>query len=140
MRLDAARGLELLEQSDHGVLATVHPGRGVDAVPVCFVIDGGRVAIPVDTVKPKASVELQRVANLEGDPRAVLLCDHWDRSDWSRLWWVRVSLVRTSVTADERFRLEQLLGRKYLQYEQRPFADLLVLRMGPVTGWSASDR
>ena len=30
--------------------------------------------------------------NLEADPRATLLVEHWDRSDWSRLWWVRAEL------------------------------------------------
>ena len=61
------------------MLATRHPDRGVDAVPVCFVVDRTRVAVPVDLVKPKSSPSLQRNRNLDDDPRAVLLCDHWDR-------------------------------------------------------------
>ena len=32
------------------------------------------------------------VPNLEADPRATLLVDHWDRDDWSQLWWVRIGL------------------------------------------------
>ena len=34
MRLSAERARERLVAHDHGVLATVHPVRGVDAVPV----------------------------------------------------------------------------------------------------------
>jgi hypothetical protein len=118
------------------VLATRHESRGVDAVPVCFVVDGGRVAVPVDLVKPKASSLLQRVRNLDADPRAVLLCDHWDPADWSRLWWVRASLVRIAVEPDDRRGLGSLLGLKYRQYEDQPFADLLVFEVTGLAGWS----
>ena len=82
-----------LTAHDHGILCTVHAERGVDAVPVVYVVDeDGYVGVPVDRVKPKASVRLQRERNLEADPRATLLVEHWDRDDWSRLWWVRAEL------------------------------------------------
>ena len=70
MRLDHDSALRLLAESDHGVLSTVHPDRGVDAVPAVYVIDDGYVGVPVDRVKPKASTRLQRERNLEADPRA----------------------------------------------------------------------
>ena len=50
------------------------------------------MGVPVDRVKPKSSSRLQRQRNLEADPRAALLVEHWDRGDWSRLWWVRAEL------------------------------------------------
>src|SRR4029453_5613504 len=81
-----------LAAHDHGVLCTVHAERGVDAVPVVYAIDGDYLGVPVDRVKPKASTRLQRERNLEADPRATLLVDHWDPGDWSRLWWVRAEL------------------------------------------------
>ena len=42
--------------------------------------------------------------NLDDDPRAALLCDHWDPVDWSRLWWVRASMTedRRRAGGDER--------------------------------------
>ncbi|MEN3274096.1 MAG: hypothetical protein V7636_2857, partial [Actinomycetota bacterium] len=90
MRLDRDEAWSLLLTTDHGVLSTVHAERGVDAVPVVFAaIDDGQLAIPIDTVKAKSTTRLQRVANIEQDPRCVLLADHYD-DDWSRLWWVRV--------------------------------------------------
>lgn len=87
-----------LARARHGVLATVHPTRGVDAVPVVFAVadngQGPRIFLPVDTVKPKRSTRLQRVANIKADPRCVFLVDHYD-DDWSQLWWVRVHAVAT---------------------------------------------
>jgi hypothetical protein len=138
MRLGRARCQSLLHGSEHGVLATLHPQRGVDPVPVCFVVDGDRVAVPVDRMKPKSGVELQRVRNLEVDARAALLCDYWDRDDWSRLWWVRASMERTGADDEGRPRLEDGLRRKYHQYIDQDFAQLLVFRVTSLTGWSAS--
>ncbi len=87
-------------------------------------------------MKPKASDDLQRARNLDADRRAVLLCDHWDRADWSRLWWVRASLERVAAGGAERARLERLLGEKYPQYRGRPFSDVLTFRIVGLTGWS----
>ena len=71
----------------------MHAERGVDAVPVVYAVDDdGYVGVPVDRVKPKASSRLQRERNLEADPRGTLLVEHWDRDDWSQLWWVRAEL------------------------------------------------
>lgn len=93
MRLAEDEARARLAAHDHAILCTVHAERGVDAVPVAYVVDEeGYVGVPVDRVKPKASWRLQRERNLESDPRATLLVEHWDRSDWSRLWWVRAEL------------------------------------------------
>ncbi len=71
----------------------MHVERGVDAVPVAYVVDDdGYVGVPVDLVKPKTSLRLQRERNLEADSRATLLVEHWDADDWSQLWWVRAEL------------------------------------------------
>jgi hypothetical protein len=137
VKLDRASCEELLVGSEHGVLATRHPTRGVDAVPVCFVADPLRVAVPIDRIKAKASSDLQRTRNLAEDPRAALLCDHWDGVEWSRLWWVRASLELVASTAEERSVLEALLRGKYRQYQDHTFADLLVFRTTALIGWSA---
>jgi hypothetical protein len=139
MRLDAAGCEERLRRSDHGVLSTLHPDRGVDAVPACFVVVGSVLAVPVDRVKPKGSARLQRVRNLEGDPRAALLCEHWNGSDWSDLWWVRASLLRVSVGGPERSRFESLLRLKYPPYEGQPFHDVLVFRITELAGWTSAE-
>lgn len=120
---------------DHGVLSTLHPVRGVDTVPVVYAVAGDRVGMPVDEVKPKSSSRLQRVANLEADPRATLLVDHWDREDWSQLWWVRAGL-RWDPDGDVDTMADRLAG-KYAQYRDRPFTRILVFDLVDLRGWAA---
>jgi len=139
MRLTGEDALTRLTEHDHGVLCTVHPDRGADAVPCVFAVDAGFVVIPIDTVKPKASTHLQRHRNLQHDPRATLLVDQWDRDDWSRLWWVRAEL-RWQPRPDQEIvaALSSLLTRRYPQYVDAPFADVLVLQVVAVSGWAAA--
>jgi len=139
MRLATNEARARLMSHDHGILCTVHSERGVDAVPVAYAVDDdGYVGVPVDRVKPKASLRLQRERNLEADPRATLLVEHWDPVDWSRLWWVRAELRWQEDGDGGRTEgLGALLAERYVQYRDQPFAQVLVLRIGRVSGWSA---
>lgn len=139
MTLPEREALARLAAHDHGVLCTVHPERGVDAVPVVYAVEDDRLAVPIDRIKPKRSTRLQRERNLEVDPRATLLVEHWDRTDWSTLWWVRAELrwdadpspeAETSLTAR--------LVERYPQYRDRPFAKVLSFRIVATVGWSAA--
>lgn len=138
MRLTKNEARLLVERHLHGVLCTLHPDRGPDAVPVVYALgDDDHLGVPVDLVKPKVRTRLQREANLEADPRATLLIDHWDRDDWSQLWWVRAQLTWVprpdpASTAD----LERRLVQRYSQYAGAPFARVLVFRVVDLTGWS----
>ena len=140
MRLAEDRALELLRAHSHGFVATQHPERGIDVGPTVYAVVGGHLGSPVDLVKPKASLRLQRERNLEQDPRATLAIEHWDRDDWSKLWWVRAWLLwsghgpteQTEVLAD---RLSDL----FVQYRDKPFATVHVFEIVSVTGWAASD-
>lgn len=139
MRLADREARARLAAHDHGILCTMHAERGVDAVPVVYVVDDDFVGVPVDTVKPKASLRLQRERNLEADPRATLLVEHWDPDDWSRLWWVRAVLQSQSGTDAERAAaLSARLAERYPQYRDQPFARVLTLRIVGVTGWAGS--
>src|SRR4029077_5450091 len=73
MRLTEDEARTRLAAHDHGILCTVHAERGVDAVPVAYVVEDGYVGVPVDRVKPKTASRLQRERNLEADARATLL-------------------------------------------------------------------
>jgi PPOX class probable F420-dependent enzyme len=138
MRLPEDEALARLAAHDHGILCTMHAERGVDAVPVAYAVDDdGFVGVPIDMVKPKASLRLRRERNLEDDPRATLLAEHWDRDDWSRLWWVRAQLHWQADAGDRVTRLSALLAERYPQYRDQPFARVLVLRIVAITGWSA---
>ena len=137
MHLSAEEALRRAASADHGVLATLHPSRGADLVPACFALEDGWLAIPVDEVKPKRSTSLGRVRNLARDPRATLLLEQWDPVDWSRLWWVRLLLIRAEALDDVTRRLEAGLRARYSQYADAPFAELLTFRIDDVAGWSA---
>jgi PPOX class probable F420-dependent enzyme len=138
MRLAEGEARARLAAHDHGILCTIHAQRGVDAVPVAYALDDeGHVGVPVDRVKPKASLRLQRERNLEADPRATLLVEHWDADDWSRLWWVRAELRwQADADADLTAGLGARLADRYPQYRDQPFARVLVLHIVGVTGWA----
>lgn len=140
MRLTDAEALRRFTAYDHGVLATVHARRGVDAVPVVYAVHpDGFVGVPIDRVKPKASGPLQRERNLLADPRATLLVDHWDPGDWTRLWWVRAQLHgETGPSTAHVEVLSRLLAHRYPQYRDQPFDRVLVFRITDLTGWSAA--
>jgi PPOX class probable F420-dependent enzyme len=135
VRLGGDEAWERVTASDHGVLGTVHPERGVDLVPVVYTVADHTIVIPVDTVKPKETTRLQRLENIAQDPRCTLLVDHYD-DDWSRLWWVRVSGVGREASADAIWPVVR--GRFPAYAEEASVATGIVLTPVEVTGWAAS--
>lgn len=127
-----------LASHDHAVLCTTHAERGIDAIPVCFAIVDDHIGVPVDLVKPKGSTRLQRERNLEADPRATLLVEHWDADDWSQLWWVRAELRWDRHADDRASRLASRLAERYPQYGDQPFARVLIFQIVGLSGWAAS--
>ena len=138
MHLDREEALRRAMAADHGVLATQDRVHGASLVPACYAIDGDRLAIPIDSVKPKGSTALGRVRNLERDPRASLLVEHWDPVDWSRLWWVQILLVRTDEPAARVAALERGLRERYPQYRGATFVAILTFRIEKIGGWEAA--
>lgn len=139
MKLTQHAATARMTAHDHGILCTLHADRGADAVPVAYAMDEeGYMGIPVDRVKPKSSTRLQRERNLEADPRATLLAEHWDRNDWSQLWWVRAELRWQSDAGHRESALATRLGQRYAQYRDEPFVRVLVFQIVGVTGWAGS--
>ena len=116
----------------------MHAERSIDTVPVVYAVDGDLVGVPIDRVKPKTSVQLQREANLTADPRASLLAQRWDRDDWSTLWWVRVELTWQGLGHPHEAVLADLLALRYAQYVDKPFSHVLVFSITSISGWSAT--
>jgi len=135
MRLDERACWQRLGSSTHGVLGTVHEDRGVDLVPVVFVVDETRVVVPVDTVKPKAGGRLQRLTNLAADPRATLLVERYT-DDWSQLWWVRAHGLAVE-SAPSHGVLDALRAAFPAYRAPDAVAGLIVISVLEVTGWSA---
>jgi hypothetical protein len=138
VHLERDEAMRRVLAADHGVLATLHASRGADLVPACYSIVETSLAVPVDSVKPKGSTALGRIRNLERDPRATLLVEHWDAADWSRLWWVKLSLVRRELPRAIAAALEAGLRDRYPQYARAPFVALLTFEIEAVVGWAAS--
>lgn len=105
-------------------------------VPVTFAVAGQTLYHAVDH-KPKATRALARLRDLERDPRASLLVDHYDE-DWSQLWWVRAD-GRARILEDGFDDVLDLLAAKYPQYsERRPLGPVIALEVERVASWSAA--
>ena len=78
----------LIEELRVARLATIAADGRPHLVPVCYALADGAIVIPVDE-KPKRSRNLERVRNIERDPRVTLLFDRY-ADDWTQLAWVRV--------------------------------------------------
>ena len=135
MTLDTEECWVRLRESTHGTLATIHPQRGVDAVPVVFAVARSLVVVPIDTVKPKRHLRLARLENLRRDGRCVLLIDHY-ADDWLDLWWVRVHAIGEVASSPAEW-IDALAARFPAYRRPGAVAGVLLLRPTAVTGWSA---
>ena len=136
-----------LESARRAVLATIAPDGHPRLVPICFVVTGEPPILytPIDD-KPKRTDDpfaLARVRDIQADPRATVLVDHWDE-DWTRLTWLRcegrASLLEPGA-AQEHSAAVSALRAKYPQYaghrlEVRP---LIRVTIEGVTSWGAID-
>ena len=141
MRLAHDDCFSRLHSAEHGTLCTLGPEDTVDAVPICFAVVSERIVTPIDRIKPKATTELGRIRNLDRNPKATLLCDEWNGSDWSQLWWVRARLTRRTKGGDPEDCLKAYEGglrEKYVQYRETEFVDLIVFDVVSLIGWTAA--
>jgi PPOX class probable F420-dependent enzyme len=119
-----------------GHLATVRADGRPHVVPCCYALVGDVLYSAVDA-KPKRTRTLQRLVNVEANPRASLVVDHYDDGDWTQLWWVRVDGTATVVT-DAAEALDALVS-KYEQYESAsPPGPVLALTIDRWRWWAAS--
>jgi PPOX class probable F420-dependent enzyme len=135
-----------------GRMATVTPQGTPHLVPVVFAQVGDVVYTAVDG-KPKTTMALQRLANIEATGRASLLVDEY-REDWSALWWVRVDGSAQVLAVDlsvgrhpvrkpgspEHGRIAlDALTRKYPQYvSQPPTGALIAITLRQWRWWDAT--
>lgn len=117
-------------------LATVRSDGRPHLVPVVFAVVGEVIFTAVDA-KPKRTNRLQRVINIEAEPRCCLLVDHYD-DDWSQLWWVRADGEAAVVDPAEAGAGRSALAARHPQYRDAPAGGpLLAVRVTRWTGWSA---
>jgi PPOX class probable F420-dependent enzyme len=135
MALPGEQCWDRLRGADHGVLATAHHQRGVDAVPVVFIVDGDCIVIPIDTVKAKSTTRLRRLENVAADARVVVLAEHYD-DDWTQLWWVRANGRAIESALTDAWAVA--FAKKYAPYRaEGAIASVLVVTVESITGWTA---
>jgi PPOX class probable F420-dependent enzyme len=111
-------------------LATITPTGHPHLVPVVFALTtdpAGDTRDSHDTVwlvidtKPKSGRRLQRLRNIEAEPRVSLLVDHYE-DDWSAVWWVRADGVATILPVGSSGGQQALsaLAAKYPAYAAEP--------------------
>jgi len=142
--VDRAEALRRLAEARVGRLATVRPDGTPHVIPFVFAADpdarGSILYWAVDR-KPKATPELQRLANIRANPVVEVVVDHYEE-DWSKVWWVRARGLATVVPdgSPERDRALALLAARFAPYaDDPPPGPVVAIRVTSVSGWSASD-
>ena len=111
----------MFAQSPVAMLATVGTDGAPHVVPVVFAVhnDGEQpVVYTAVDAKRKSTQRLQRLTNIEANPRVSMLVDHYDE-DWTQLWWVRADgVAEIHHSGDEMANGYALLRRKYVQYQR----------------------
>ena len=132
-----------LESAQHGYLSTASADGDPHLQPVVFQVVGDSIYIAIDE-KPKTTLRLRRLTNIESNPKFALLVDHY-ADDWSKLWWILLRgpaevLWPSAWDHDEATMVIAALRQKYLQYEPMGLEERPLLKLTPerVTRWSAS--
>ena len=86
--------------------------------------------------KPKTTLDLRRLKNLQTNTACSLLVDHYEE-DWTRLWWIRIDgRGRIAAERDERRHALRLLAAKYEQYtETSPSGPVLAIDIEQWRTW-----
>ena len=121
-----------------GHLSTVRSNGSPHIVPVTYALAGNSVVTMIDH-KPKTTDRLQRLINIERNPIATLMADHYSE-DWTMLWWVRVD-GEASIHVEDQVWEESAaaLIAKYEQYaENPPRGPAVVISVERVTSWEST--
>ncbi|WP_017539907.1 TIGR03668 family PPOX class F420-dependent oxidoreductase [Nocardiopsis halophila] len=138
MRWTSERARTAFIESRVARLATVSADGQPHCVPVTFAVEGDTAAIAIDH-KPKSTMRLKRLSNIEQNPKVCLLADEYS-DEWSRLWWARADGTAYVVHEGEpRDRaLAQLLDR-YREYRAAPpTGPVILIEVFRWSGWSAT--
>lgn len=133
--MDRSEAVARLTTSRLAHLATTRADGSPHIVPVTFAISGETVVTAIDH-KPKSNRRLQRLVNIESNPRVALMADHYEE-DWTRLWWVRVD-GEAIILAAHRQGMDALTA-KYEQYAaQTPDGPLIAFDIERVSWWAST--
>ena len=132
-----------LESARHGYLSTASAEADPHLQPVVFQVVADSIYIAIDE-KPKTTLRLRRLTNIESNPKFALLVDHYD-DDWNQLWWILLrgpaeALWPSEWEQEEASTAIAALRGKYQQYESMGLEERPLLKLTPdrVTRWSAT--
>jgi PPOX class probable F420-dependent enzyme len=119
-------------------LATVTPDGRPHLVPIVFALADETIYHGVDA-KPKRHNDLRRLSNLDANPYASVLVDHYE-DDWDALWWIRADGTAREVdpAGPEGRRALELLEARFPRYRLR--GRLFGITVTRWSNWSASGR
>lgn len=126
-----------LHRARSATLGTVDERGRVHLVPIVFAYEDGFLYTAVDR-KPKSTLRLKRLRNIEANPNVSVLIDHYD-DDWTTLWWVRIDgTARVDRSGPAARKGLALLTGKYEVYKtQPPPGPVIEMRVETVRAWSA---
>jgi PPOX class probable F420-dependent enzyme len=140
MELSPAKIEQLLQLEPVARMAVIAEDGFPQQQPIVFCCYQDCLWSPIDG-KRKQGKTLQRIKNIQANPRASVLIDHYD-SDWRQLWWLRMRVQATVVSLlddDLKQQLEERLRQKYPQYSQtdlfREPATALKLQVLDMKSW-----
>ena len=119
-----------------GHLATASAAGVPHVVPVCFAIADATLYVTIDA-KPKRPGRTRRIVNIEENPAASFVADHYD-DDWTRLGWVMLAGRADILEAGpEHDAAQALLRGRYPQLAAMDIAALpvIALRIARATDW-----
>jgi len=128
-----------LLRTRRGYLATGSVDGGPQVVPVCFTWAGDVIWTAIDG-KPKKTEHLQRLKNIEANPKVAFIVDRWEE-DWSRLAWLSAKGTATVIKKGaESLKAIAALKSKYSQYAETPLEGPVIrIDVERWSGWSAED-
>jgi PPOX class probable F420-dependent enzyme len=138
MRLSQNEIQQRLAGARSATLGTTDGTGRAHLVPIVFAYRDGVVYTAVDA-KPKTTLRLRRIANIDLDPQVSVLVDHYE-DDWSRLWWIRVDgVARIAHSGHLRETALEALAEKYPVYAgQPPPGPAITITVERIRSWSAS--
>ena len=138
MRLSRSQISQRLSLARSATLGTTDEQGRAHLVPIVFAYRDGTVYTAIDA-KPKATMRLRRIRNIEARPDVSVLVDHY-HDDWDRLWWIRLDgVARVADNGPVRDTAIELLTEKYPVYvEQPPPGPAIAITVEAIRSWSAS--
>lgn len=127
-----------LRDSPVAHLATADATGAPHVIPVCYAFDGRCIYSVLDRKPKSVSLSrLRRVRNIQDNPRASLVVDHYE-DDWQRLGYLLITgTAELLVDGEERTEAVALLRGKYPQYRDMDVDENPVIKITPdrIVGW-----